>query len=148
MRPNHKAERGFAIVTAIFILVVLAALGGFMVTIATSQQIGSALDVQGVRAYQAAKAGLEWGIYKRQRDGMACVTGAGTTNSFALPAGATTLSGFRVTVVCTQYADPPITGGPAVYQIESTACNFPSGGACPGTVGATNYVERRVKVTF
>ena len=148
MNAKHKirSQRGFAIITAIFILVVLAALGAFMVTIATTQQIGSALDVQGVRVYQAAKAGLEWGIYKRQRDGMACATGAGTTNSFTLPAGATTLTGFTVTVVCTQYADG--SGGPAVYQIESTACNVPSGGACPGSAGSANYVERRVRVTF
>lgn len=148
MTTKHKtgAEQGFAIVTAIFILVVLAALGAFMVTISTTQQIGSALDVQGVRAYQTAKAGLEWGIYKRQRDGMACLTGAGTTNSFTLPASATTLAGFTVTVVCTLFVDG--SGGPAVYQIESTACNFPSGGACPGSAGTPNYVERRVKVTF
>ncbi len=145
-RSGIGAERGFAIVTAIFILVVLAALGAFMVTIATTQQIGSALDVQGVRAYQAARAGVEWGIYKQKRDNMPCATGVGTTNTFTLPAAATTLAGFTVTVVCTQYTDA--SGGPTVFQIESTACNIPSGGACPGAVGTSNYIERRVKVTF
>ena len=63
---NTAAQRmqGFAIVTAIFILVVLAALGAFIVSISTNQQIGTALDIQGVRAYQAAKSGVEWGIYQ------------------------------------------------------------------------------------
>ena len=55
MRPDR--QRGFTVVTAIFLLVVLAALGGFIATISTTQHIGSALDVSGARAYQAARSG-------------------------------------------------------------------------------------------
>jgi Tfp pilus assembly protein PilX len=62
----RAGSRGFAIVSAIFILVVLAALGAFIVNVSTNQQIGSTLDLQGVRAYQAARAGIEWGIYQVQ----------------------------------------------------------------------------------
>ena len=62
----RAGSRGFAIVSAIFILVVLGALGAFIVNVSTNQQIGSALDIQGVRAYQAARAGVEWGIYQVQ----------------------------------------------------------------------------------
>jgi MSHA biogenesis protein MshP len=60
-RPRH-ASGGFATIVALFLLVVLAALGAFMVSISTSQQVGSAQDIQGTRAYWAARAGLEWGI--------------------------------------------------------------------------------------
>lgn len=138
MSPRHQS--GFAIVSAIFILVVLAALGAFMVSVSTSQQIGSALDVQGARAYQAARAGLEWGLYQRMR-ASTCTS----SSSFVPPA--TGLADFTVTVQCTSAADG--SGGPTVYTLMSTACNQPSAGACPNTTNPSGlYVERRMSVSF
>lgn len=135
-----KNLRGFAIVAAVFILVVLSALGAFILNISNNQQIGSALDVQGVRAYQAARAGIEWGLY-RQLQQSSCVASA----SF-VPA-ATTLNGFTVTVSCVATADA--SGGPTVYAITSTACTQPDVGACPNTNNSGSlYVERRLSVTF
>lgn len=130
-------SRGFSIVTAIFLLVVLAVLGAAIVIVSTSQQIGSVLDVQGSRVYQAARAGIEWGVYQRTR-GASCVA----STSFSLPVTATTLTGIAVTVTCTAYADG--SGGPTVYEIQSTACNQ---AACPGTPSST-YIERRLRVTM
>lgn len=143
MRPAVRRVRGIAIVTAIFILVVLAALGAFMVSISTSQQIGSALDVQGVQAYQAARAGIEWGLH-RQLQASSCV---GAT-SFAPTAS--TLSGFTVTVVCTPTPDPGGFGGPTVYIIRSTACTQPNAAEpkCPNASPGSNYIERRLDVSF
>ncbi|MFA6442609.1 MAG: hypothetical protein WCV99_09745 [Sterolibacterium sp.] len=114
------AQHGFSIVAAIFILVVLAALGAFMVTVSTTQAIGSALDIQGSRAYQAARSGIEWGVFRVQStaayrfgytaagvatspNSRTCATAAG---SFAFPGSATTLSAFTVTVTCTATYDP------------------------------------------
>jgi len=57
-------QSGFLLVTAIFLLVVLAALGAFILTISGTQQTSSALDVQGARAYQAARAGIDWASYQ------------------------------------------------------------------------------------
>lgn len=116
---SEAMQRGFTIVSAIFILVVLAALGAFIVTITTTQQISSALDVQGSRAYQAARSGIEWGVYQVQASaaynfGHANDPAATSTNlrscpaspvSFAFPA-APTLKGFSVTVNCTATTDP------------------------------------------
>ena len=132
--------RGFTLVSAIFLLVVLAALGAAILVVSTTQQIGSALDVQGARIYQAARAGIEWGAYKRLRSS-ACA--ASTSFTFAT---APTLAGIAVTVTCTPYADG--SGGPTVYEIQSTACNQPSGGNCPNAAPGANYVERRMKVTI
>ena len=56
----RQSQRGFVLVAAVFLLVVLAALGAFMVTFTNTQQLASAQDVQGSRAYWAARAGLEW----------------------------------------------------------------------------------------
>jgi MSHA biogenesis protein MshP len=157
MRSTVAKLRGFAIVSAIFILVVLAALGAFIVNISTSQQIGSALDVQGVRAYQAARAGIEWGLYQVQAS-VGYNFGYTSTNpndrtcpaspvSFSL--AGSTFSGFMVTVVCTPTSDPGGFGGPTVYSITATACNQPDGGACPNTASPGSlYIERRLDVSF
>ena len=83
MRPERQF--GFAIPTAIFLIVALAALGGFIVTVSTQQQIGSALDVTGARVYQAARAGTEWGLYMA-KTASACVatTNIGTIDTVAV----------------------------------------------------------------
>ena len=144
MKPNLPRARGFAIVSAIFILVVLAALGGFILAISTSQQVGSAQDVQGVRAYHAARSGIEWGMYRQLRDG-SC-PGAGTPTSFVPAAG--TLSGFTVTVICVATADTH--GGPTLYTVQATACSEPNAAEprCPNAAGGNLYVERRLQVSF
>lgn len=162
MKPLKRTVQGFAIVTAIFILVVLAVLGAFIVNVSTNQHIGSALDVQGVRAYQAARSGIEWGLYQTQSTpaynfsygNPATTVGAANLNLRACPASSssfvpttTTLAGFTVTVTCSASTDT--NGGPTVYAITSTACNQPSSGVCPNTKNPSNlYVERRLDVIF
>jgi MSHA biogenesis protein MshP len=138
LRFGSFAQRGFTIVTAIFLLVVLAGLGAFIVAVSTLSSTATGLDVQGARAYQAARVGMEWGLYRQLRDG-SCVA----SSTFAFP-DAASLQGLTVTVACTSH--PDANGGPTVREIEATACNRPAPD-CPGTVGA-NYVERRVRVVF
>lgn len=160
-----KQFRGFALVSAIFILVVLAALGAFILSVSSSQQIGSALDVQGARAYQTARAGIEWGVYQVQstaaysfgytstNSNLRHCPGGGTSSTNSFVPAATTLSAFVVTVTCTETTDGP-TGGPTIYSIDSTACNQPRSGwtatttACPNTAPGNLYIERRLTVSF
>lgn len=141
-RPPARAQRGFAVIAAIFILVVLAALGGFILSISTQQQVGSALDVQGARAYEAARSGVEWGLYRQMRGG-SCEP----STSF-VPA-APTLQAFTVTVTCTSTLGT--NSAPTSYLVQATACNQPTaGGICPNTgagLGLT-YIERRLDVAF
>lgn len=137
-------------VTAIFLLVILAALGAYMVTFTGLQQRTVQADVLGVRAYHAARAGLEWGLYRTLDPDNAIAPGAPPT--FAACPATTTLTGlggslapFAVTVSCSATSPDPTEGNRTirVYQITATACNQAS---CPGTPG-TGYVERRVTVT-
>lgn len=140
MRPlAPRLQRGFTAISAIFILVVLTALGAFILSVSTGQQIGSGLDVQGVRVYEAARSGVEWGLYRQLRDGSCAAS-----TSFA-PA-APTLSAYTVTVSCTATAGT--NGGPATYDVRSWACNQPALGACPNTSPGARYIERRLDVTF
>ncbi|MDP3037632.1 MAG: hypothetical protein Q8N07_07865, partial [Rhodocyclaceae bacterium] len=147
-----KQLRGFAIVSAIFILVVLAALGAFILNISSSQQIGSALDVQGVRAYQAARAGVEWGLYQVNSFGAPPAAASPTAYNFSYGNPATTVGaanannrscnsangsfpvfGFTVSVICIASTEA-VPGEPIIYTITSTACSQAnSTGACPNT---------------
>lgn len=92
---RHSA--GFALIHAIFLLVVLAFLGVTMVTLSGVQSRTPLFALQGARAYQAARSGIEWGIAKIP----ACT-------------GSADNSGYTVAVTCTNPT-------PGVYVIISTA---------------------------
>jgi MSHA biogenesis protein MshP len=60
---NGKAackQRGFALVVALVVLVVLAALGAFTIRMNMTQQHGADLDLQQLRAEAALSAGIEF----------------------------------------------------------------------------------------
>jgi MSHA biogenesis protein MshP len=162
MKPSifrRGKSAGVAIVTAIFLLVVVAGLVVAIVSLNTTQQDASAKDLQGQRAYQAARAGIEWALYKGLQSGLtppqpSTSLVCGSPNNVALPSG-TTLSSFTVTVAIT--CDIPalesgIAGSgpndPTAYHvlIESVACNQPgANGRCPNLVSpGPDYVQRRV----
>lgn len=54
-----KSSYGFTLLSAIFLLVVIAALSLFVVIISNTQQQNSVMNMLGALGYQAAKAGLE-----------------------------------------------------------------------------------------
>ncbi|HAT33909.1 MAG TPA: agglutinin biogenesis protein MshP [Janthinobacterium sp.] len=135
-----RRNRGASLVTAIFLVVVLAGLGAAMVSLSTMQQTSSALDVMGARAYQAARAGVEYGLYRQQVN-----TSCPASVNLTLPAGS--LSIFTVTVQCT--ATATVIPGTFIYQVKATACNQPAGGACPNAASTSgDYVQRVVQAQF
>ncbi|ATQ77494.1 agglutinin biogenesis protein MshP [Massilia violaceinigra] len=138
--PNLERMRGVSLVTAIFLLVVLAGLAVAMVTLATSAQTSSALDLQGTRAYLSARAGAEWGVYQVTRANGACAT-----STFPMPADST-LARMKVTVICTRTLDT--VSKLQRYTVRSTACNTPGTGACPSPTNNIDYVQRVVHVEF
>lgn len=139
-----NSNRGFTMMSMLFILVVLAALGAALASLSQRQQLGSAGELAAAKAYQAAYAGLEWGSHQILRAGGA--PGCFATRSIALP---DQLAGYTVTVACNRTpASGTVTDGDqalAFYTLLATACNIPSGGACPN--GATTepaYAERQL----
>jgi MSHA biogenesis protein MshP len=136
MRP----DRGFAAISAIFILVVLAGLGAALVTIFGAQQRSQAFDVLGLKAYQSAHAGLDAGISTIINTGFCPATG-----TLPVP-GAAGLSDFSMTVGCTPTGDITDAGGTLkMFQLVVTACN---NATCPDTSGTVqNYVERELRAT-
>lgn len=135
---------GFTLMSMLFILVVLAALGTALAALSQRQQLGSAGELAAAKAYQAAFAGLEWGSHQvlRPPTQPACFA----TKSIALP---DQLAGYTVTITCTR---TPSSGTVAdgdqslvFYTLVATACNIASGGACPNA-GTTEpaYAERQL----
>lgn len=123
-------ERGFSLVSAIFLMVVLVVLGVSMVTISSVQQTTVAQLLQVARANAAARAGAEWAI--AQASSTWCA--APTTTSFALPAP---MDGFTVTVECTR-TDHTIGTAPMQYFVVDVT-------ATSGTYGTPDFVRRRLR---
>ena len=151
-----RRQLGFGAIAAIVVLVILALLAATIVSISTTQQITAAQDVQSARAWQAARAGNEWGLYKALKKEAWSVNPADTC--ITAPRNATLNltadTGFYVTVTCSslpyyegEEVDPAKgTLGPRklmVYQIKAVACPVATG--CPASdaaVAGAGYVER------
>lgn len=120
-----KNSRGFTLVQAIFILVVLALLGVVMMRLLGVQSSTSVFALQGARAYQAARSGLEWGAAQ-----------ASLGNSCD---GTMTIAAFTVTVACSSqsFTEGPI-GPYSVYRINSTATY--------GSYGSPDYISRHAEM--
>lgn len=154
MRAVRAARRaaGFLVIAAVFLIVVLAGLVAYMMTVSTTSQAASAADLNSSRAYQSARAGAEWAAYLiLQTAGGAntlrtqCETG---TSTKTLPLGSA-LAGFTVTVTCTSIQLTEGAGQVRSYTITSNACNEPAAGACPnGSTTSSTYVDREVTLTI
>ena len=59
-----KRQHGFGAIAAVLVLVLLAALAAAVVRLANTQQVGAAQEYNAARAAQAARAGIEWGLYQ------------------------------------------------------------------------------------
>jgi len=119
-------------VSAIFLLVILAALGAFMLSFSVVQHTTAATDLEGSRAYQAARAGVEWAAYQvLDPAGTSVVAPSNPAwpNFPACPVGpfpvagfaGTNLAGFAVGVACTRSDHTEGNMKVVVYQITSTA---------------------------
>ncbi len=139
---RRKIQRGFSLVSAIFLLVVIAALGTFAVTLSTTQHQSAAMDVMGSRAYQAARAGIEWAAYHVSTkdpgvkwDGCTATSPAA---QFAVNDLGGTLAPFAVAVNCAAASHVEDTSTIWIYDVSAVANT--------GTLGGTDYVERVISV--
>ncbi|MCX7218657.1 MAG: pilus assembly PilX N-terminal domain-containing protein [Burkholderiales bacterium] len=140
-----QRARGFSLVAAIFLLVIMSALGAFMLSISTMQQTTSTQDLQGSKAYQAAKAGIEWGVYQVMKAENSIPPGpvlapSDCSVATGLPVFGGALQGFKVSVTCA--LSPYVEGGNTVrvYQLTSTA-------SLGTDTKATTYVERSMSAS-
>jgi MSHA biogenesis protein MshP len=129
---RFAALRGFALVPALFLIVVLAALGAFAVRIGTAQSHTATLALQATRALEAARAGIEWGAYN------ANVNGSCSKQTIALAEGA--LAGFTVTVTCSATTQSTGSGTISAYVIDALAAT--------GSYGTPDFAQRHLRAVF
>lgn len=117
-----RCQAGFTLVQAVFVLVVLALLGVAMMRLVGVQNSTNLFALQGARAYQAARAGVEWGIAQ---------SSSGACN------GSFMVDHFSVTVTCSQQMFTEGGASYPVYKISSLAI-FAS-------YGKPDYVQRTLE---
>ena len=98
LQVSGRRLGGFALVPALFLIVVVGLLAVIAVRITTAQQQTVVLGLQQARALAAARAGIDWAAYNALNGNCA----GGTLNL-----AAASLAGYTVVVTCaaTAYSD-------------------------------------------
>jgi MSHA biogenesis protein MshP len=130
--PANPAQQGFALIPALFLIVVLGALALIAVRVGSGQQQTVIMALQETRALSAAQTGIEWGAYQSENGSCA----ASTTLSLTEAA----LNGFTVVVTCTATTFVNGAATSTSYVLKSTATT--------GTYGQPGYVHRAVSGTY
>jgi MSHA biogenesis protein MshP len=126
---KRPKQAGFSLVSAVFLLVVLAGLAVYAVRLNTLQLQTVTSGLRAAQAFEAARAGASWAAYRALNAG---VCAASTLN---LTEGAT--AGFRVSVQCTSttHVEGSATVRVFVFDVRAEA----------GTYGGPDYVSRRLQ---
>lgn len=129
-----RTQQGFSIVAAIFILVVLGLLGGYMVSLSAVQMNTASFSLQGARAYQAARAGIEWAIARIGNGGVCSDINAQSAMTF------TGINDFTVSLSCSSQAYSEGDQNLVFYSIDALSQ--------AGSYGGNNYVAREIKISI
>lgn len=126
MKQLLKQPRGFTLISALFVLVVVSSLGVYLVTLSTGQHLSSALSVRSAQALYAAHSGMEWVIYRLNLG----------DNCAALPASLN-IDAYTVAIdSCTVSAQSEGGASYSVYAITVTSQI--------GTYGDSGFVSRQI----
>ncbi|MFV2033137.1 MAG: pilus assembly protein MshP [Gammaproteobacteria bacterium] len=128
---RDKKDTGFTLLTALFLIAVVAVLGIYMVNARVVQQITLVYSLQGARAMQAARAGMEWSIYDS-------IVGGNCSNTSFNPTGAA-LSAFSVNLSCSSSVHTEGTTAVTTYRLTSSAST--------GAYGTLDYVYRSLQAS-
>lgn len=138
--PRRPREQGVSLVAAIFLLLLMAGLAAFMASILSATHMNLAADIGGSRAYQAARAGVEWGMYQLDPNAQSaalptCAAASGTVSAIA---------GYSVAVSCVAYPSDTTVyqeGGKQIRVLRIVATATAQGVTAPG-------IERQVAVSI
>ena len=125
MTGLHR-QSGISLITAIFLLTIVALLVVYITNIRVVQQTTTLYGVQGARAIHAARSGIEWGIY----ESLVATPGCPATTTLNIDA-------FSVEVRCSETSHREGATDVVTYQLVSTATT--------GTFGTLDYVQREIQ---
>ena len=136
MRCSRRLQKGFSLVSAIFIIVIVAVLGTYMSLMSINMNQSSAMSAQGIRAWYAATSGIEWVAFRLQPDG-----GTGLS---ACPAASSnlTIEGFSVVVTCQDVNSSNETESGVSYNIFNVSATATRNGK---NFGDIDYVSRKIE---
>lgn len=129
-------ERGFALISAVLLLLLLAGLGTFMLTMSGVQNATITQSAISSRVYYGARSGLEWATHQAVAPALGDSVCAASTAFTAPPEG---LDGVSITVECTRLRycnNQNCTKETSYFRISSTASY--------GVPGDWNYAERKL----
>jgi MSHA biogenesis protein MshP len=133
---NPNGQRGFAMIAAIVLVVILGGLMTYMLSLAATQRETANIALHSARTLAGARAGLEWGIFREAGSTAAPLTADGVANCNG---GFTLSSGIVVTISCVVSQQPENGQTVDVYVITSLAES--------GSYGDPDYVRRRLRAT-
>ena len=128
MKKPRSRQAGMALISAIFLIVVLLGLGLAMTSLSGVQSDTESKSLLAAKVYYGARAGLEWGVQRA-----IVPDSCAGSSTFTLAEGA--LNGVIVTVTC---SSTTLTGV-KTYTFTSFAKT--------GTIGQLGYAERRLSAT-
>jgi MSHA biogenesis protein MshP len=120
-----RRQRGISLVAAIFIIVIIAMLSTFAVTVASASHETTGEQLLMERARAAARSGLEWGGYRARVQGIC-------PNNAVLTFTQGALRGYRVGVNCVRNG--------TVVDITATAQH--------GNFGSADYASHQLVRRF
>ena len=126
MSAARREQRGFALIGALFLLVVLAALGAFAVRINMTQRHDADLELQQLRAEAAVSSGVDYAA-TRLLAGTSCAT---------LMAETLNVGGYAVTFVPCVNGPPYLVNGVNVNVYTVTVSS------ARGAYGTPEFVAR------
>jgi MSHA biogenesis protein MshP len=141
----NPAQKGFSLVTAIFLLVVLSGLLGYMINLSTVQHNTVVMAVRGAQAIQAARSALDYAFYQVLQLGFDCnadstLGGPVSFQGIGVPA----LQAFTVDLNCIE--SNHIEGATTVTVYELTAIAS-SGSYTIGGRANPDFVSRSIRAT-
>lgn len=127
-----RADQGFSLVSAIFLIVVVSLAGAYLVSLVGVERRTASLGLLGTRAYHAARSGLEWAIAKAVADPSGCP-------AVVLSLAEGGLRGYSVTVTCNKTRHQDGADLVTTFQLAAQAEL--------GALGQPDYVSRRLRTT-
>lgn len=132
--PEFTRQHGFTLVSALFLIVVLAALGIAIAEFSAVQRQTVNLSLKQTQAYFAAKSGLEYAFSYATSNPTAGCTSA------TLTPGSNQLTGMTISVACGSSSTHTENGSTFYVYTYTSVASY-------GTYGQPDYVSRTLTAT-
>jgi len=139
---SRPQQRGVSVISAVFLLMLMGSLAAFMANLISVSHSNLAADIGGARAYQAARAGVEWAMFQLYPNAATAAEKPLPACSL-IPATPPTILDHTIVVTCAAFPSDTTAyteGTRTIRVFRITAVAKATGAKAPG-------IERQVEVT-